>query len=172
MCAPKIEPEIVFKVRQAHTGDTADAAAVLGDVEWLALGFEIIDCVYADWKFQPADFVAAYGLHAALIVGEPFIMTPHHVPTLVEELANFTVMLARNGDIVGEGSGRNSLRSPALCLGELTAALKQHSGAGPLHAGALVSSGTLTESKPIGAGETWTASVDGIALPTLTLKTV
>ena len=40
----------------------ADAAAVLEAVEWLALGFEIIDCVYVDWKFQPPDFVAAYGL--------------------------------------------------------------------------------------------------------------
>ena len=41
-------------------------AAVLASVEWLALGFEIVDSVFADWKFQPADFVAAFGLHAAL----------------------------------------------------------------------------------------------------------
>ena len=38
---------------------------------WKSLGFEIIDCVYQDWKFQPPDFVASYGLHAALIVGAP-----------------------------------------------------------------------------------------------------
>ena len=31
-------------------------------------------------------------------------------------------------------------------------------------------SGTLTESNPISAGETWTAAVEGIALPVLTLK--
>ena len=170
MCAPKIEPEIVFKVRAAHAGDAADAAGVLGAVEWLALGFEIIDCVYVDWKFQPADFVAAQGLHAALIVGEPFLVTPGNIPTLVEQLAKFTVALARNGDVVGEGSGRNALRSPALCLGELAAALTRYPGAEPLRAGELVSSGTLTESKPIRAGETWTAAVDGIALPGLTLK--
>jgi len=170
MCAPKIEPEIVFKVRGAQAADAADAAAVLGAVEWLALGFEIIDCVYVDWKFQPADFVAAQGLHAALIVGEPFIVTPGNIPTLVEQLAKFTVALARNGDVVGEGSGRNALRSPALCLGELAAALTRDPGAEPLRAGELVSSGTLTESKPIRAGETWTAAVDGIALPGLTLQ--
>jgi 2-keto-4-pentenoate hydratase len=170
MCAPKIEPEIVFKMRSAQTADAADAAAVLGGVEWLALGFEIIDCVYLNWRFQPADFVAARGLHAALIVGEPLVVTSGNLPTLVEQLPAFTVALARNGDVVGEGSGRNSLRSPALCLGELAAALSRHAGAEPLDAGELVSSGTLTESKPISAGETWTAAIDGLALPALTLK--
>src|SRR5688572_33426616 len=70
MCSPKIEPEIVLKVRSPLGGAT-DAADVLKSVEWIALGFEIIDCVFADWKFQPPDFVAAFGLHAALIVGEP-----------------------------------------------------------------------------------------------------
>ena len=68
---PKIEPEIVFKLKAPLSAGITEAAAALEAVEWLALGFEIIDCPFADWKFQPADFVAAYGLHAALIVGEP-----------------------------------------------------------------------------------------------------
>ena len=169
MSAPRIEPEIVFKMSEAPAADATDAASVLAGVEWLALGFEIIDCVYKDWKFQPADFVAARGFHAALIVGEPILVTPGNIPALVEQLPKFTVALARNGDVVGEGSGRNALRSPALCLGELAAALARSPGAEPLRAGALVSSGTLTESKTISSGETWTAAVDGIALPALTL---
>ena len=40
----------------------------------------------------------------------------------------------------------------------------------PLSAGELVSSGTLTESQPIAVGETWSAVVDGIGLPTLSLS--
>lgn len=88
----------------------------------------------------------------------------------MEQLPKFTVALARNGDVVGQGAGRNALRSPALCLGELAAALARYPGAEPLRAGELVSSGTLTESKPISAGETWTAAVDGMALPAVTLK--
>ena len=169
MCSPKIEPEIVFKMREAPAAETTDAASVLGAVEWLALGFEIIDCVYMDWKFQPADFVATGGFHAALIVGDPVAVKSANIPTLVEQLPEFTVALARNGDVVGQGSGRNALRSPALCLGELAAALTRYPGAESLRAGELVSSGTLTESTPISAGETWTATVDGIVLPTLTL---
>jgi len=70
MYSPKIEPEIVFRLKRPLTDGDTDPAAVLAAVEWIALGFEIIDCMYPEWKFQPADFVAAYGLHAALIAGE------------------------------------------------------------------------------------------------------
>jgi len=70
--APRIEPEIVFSWKKPITTVGLDAATVLADhVEWIALGFEIIDCPFPDWKFQPADFVASMGLHRALIVGDP-----------------------------------------------------------------------------------------------------
>jgi 2-oxo-3-hexenedioate decarboxylase len=160
MVAPKIEPEIVFKLKDAFAGST-DPANVLAHVEWIALGFEIIDCVFPDWKFQPADFVAALGLHKALLVGEPLPVRPESIGTLVEQLPVFKVRLSRNGELVEEGSGKNSLRSPALCLGELT---RNH----PLAAGELVSSGTLTTPTLIASGEQWRAEVDGIPLPSLT----
>src|SRR5882757_8832561 len=89
MIAPKIEPEIVFKL--AKTPESSDPAAVLEATEWYALGFEIIDCVFPDWKFQPADFVAARGLHAALVVGEPVYVEPEDITQLVTDLAEFTV---------------------------------------------------------------------------------
>jgi 2-keto-4-pentenoate hydratase len=176
--SPKIEPEIVFKMKaplsagitEAAAAGITEALAALGAVEWLALGFEIIDCPYVDWKFQPADFVAAGGLHAALIVGEPRPVTAASIATLVEQLSNFKVRLSKDGQMVAEGSGRNSLRSPALCLAELASAMAKQDGAEPLAAGDLVSSGTLTESTPIQPGATWTVSVEGIDLPTLTLN--
>ena len=170
MISPKIEPEIVFKMKCPLESGVTEAAAALEAVEWLALGFEIIDCPFVDWKFQPADFVAAYGLHAALIVGDPLAVTTSHIPELVEQLPAFKVRLAKDGQLVAEGSGRNSLRSPALCLAELASAMARQDGTEPLAAGDLVSSGTLTESTPIQAGARWTASVEGINLPPLTLR--
>lgn len=167
--APKIEPEIVVMMRDRLAPGTTDAAAVLAAVEWIALGFEVIDCVYTGWTFQPADFVAAYGLHAALVVGEPRTVAPADIPALVDALARFTVTLARDGQPVAEGAGRNSLRSPALCVAELVSALSRRGGAQPLLAGECVSSGTLTESCPLAAGETWTATLTGLDLPPLTL---
>src|SRR6185369_15328292 len=86
MIAPKIEPEIVFKLKAPLGAGVTEADTALEAVEWLALGFEIIDCPYADWKFQPADFVAAYGLHAALIVGQPRPVTAANISEFVEQL--------------------------------------------------------------------------------------
>jgi 2-oxo-3-hexenedioate decarboxylase len=168
MTSPKIEPEIVFKLNAAIAPD-ADAAAVLNATEWIALGFEIIDCVFTDWKFQPADFVAAYGLHAALVFGDPLIVSPENASQLAEELPKFRVRLMKNGEVVAEGSGKNSLRSPALCVAELAAAIAKRSDAEPLAPGELISSGTLTDSQLIHAGETWRAEVEGIDLAPLTL---
>jgi 2-keto-4-pentenoate hydratase len=172
--SPRIEPEIVFKMKAPGvlSAGITEAAAALEAVEWLALGFEIIDCPYADWKYQPADFVAAYGLHAALVVGEPRPVAAASISELAEQLATFKVRLSKDGQLVGEGSGRNSLRSPALCLAELASAMAKQDGAEPLAAGDLVSSGTLTESTPIQPGATWSASAEGIDLPTLTLTLV
>jgi 2-keto-4-pentenoate hydratase len=172
MVAPKIEPEIVFKLkRPIASADTANPSAVLDAVEWLALGFEVIDCPFPDWKFQPADFVAAFGLHAALVVGTPRSLDAASIPALVDELAHFQVRLMNDDRLVAEGSARNSLRSPALCLGELASAMAARSDAEPLASGDLVSSGTLTESQPIAAGELWRVEVDGIALDPLTVRT-
>lgn len=171
MISPKIEPEIVFKMRAPLDAGAADADMALAAVEWLALGFEIIDGVFADWTFQPADFVAALGFHAALIVGKPRQVDAAMIPELVDALSRFTVTLSRNGELVAEGSGRNSLRSPAVCLAELSSAIARRTPEEPLAAGELVSSGTLTDSCPIAADQIWTATLDGLELPALTLHT-
>jgi 2-keto-4-pentenoate hydratase len=169
LCSPRIEPEIVFKMKRPLRPEDRAAAAVLNAVEWLALGFEIIDCVYADWKFQPTDFVAAFGLHAALVVGKPQHVEQQNIPALVDQLASFKVKLLKDGQLVQEGAGRNVLRSPALCLRELASAIARQPDAEALAAGELVSTGTLTESQPIAPGETWMATLDGIELRELRL---
>ena len=165
---PKIEIEIVFKLAKPIGPHTDDAAAVLSSVAWVALGFEINDCIYPDWKYQPADLVAAYGLHTALIVGTPKPIEPGDV----DALAEFTVTLARNGTAAETGAGKNSLKNPALCLGELAAALSRQSLTPPLAAGDLVSTGSLTPAPLIQAGETWTATVDRLGLPPLVAEFV
>ncbi len=165
----KIEPEIVFGLKQAVT-EGADAAAALASVDWLALGFEIIDCPFPDWKFQPGDFVASFGLHAALVVGEKIPVQPELISTLVDELPRLKVRTSKQGEFVEEGSGKNSLKSPALCLAELSAAIARRFPAEPLSAGEIVSSGTLTAGHPTSAGDVWSAHVEGLALPPLTLR--
>ena len=168
MFAPKIEPEIVFTLKHP-LGATAEPAAALEAVESIALGFEIIDCLFPDWKFQPADFVASRGLHAALIVGDALAVHPGNIPALVEQLPVFTVKLMKNGQVVAEGGGRNVLRSPASCLAELASAHAKSASA-PLPAGALVSSGTMTESQFMASGDRWKAVLSGLDLPPLSVR--
>jgi len=167
MVAPKIEPEIVLML--ARPPASADPIAVLEATEWYALGFEIIDCVFPDWKFQPSDFVAARGLHAALVVGEPVYVEPDDIPKLAVDLAEFTLRLLKNNELVEEGAAKNALKSPALCVGELSEAMKRRGGE-TLQAGELISTGTLTTSLPIAAGDTWIASLSGIPPSSLTLR--
>jgi 2-keto-4-pentenoate hydratase len=88
---------------------------------------------------------------------------------LSEHLAQFKVGVTKNGEPVAEGGGKNSLRSPALCLAELASAIARRTPDERLAAGELVSSGTLTESQPIASQESWTATIDGLELPKLTL---
>jgi len=164
--SPKIEPEVVFKL--GAPVESEDLEQVLAAIEWMALGFEIIDCVYSDWKFHPSDFVASFGLHAALVVGTPRRVENGNIPDLAAQLAKFRVQLRRNNKLVEEGSGKNALRSPALVVAELAAAMSRRGG-GTLHPGDLISTGTLTTSQPIEPGQTWAAVADGIDLPPLTL---
>jgi len=167
----KIEPEIVFGLRErANVEDAPDAAAALARTEWLAIGFEIIDCPFPEWKFQPSDFVASFGLHAALVIGEKMPVRPESIPALVDELSRFKVRMSRNGAFVEEGSGRNALKNPASCLAELSTAIARRFPDHPLNAGEIVSSGTLTAGHGTGTGDEWTADVEGLSLPSLTLR--
>ncbi len=168
----KVEPEIVFGLKESVTGDRADAASALASTDWLAVGFEIIDCPFPEWKFQPSDFVASFGLHAALVIGERLQVRPDLIAQLIEELPRFKVRVLKGGEFVEEGSGRNSLKSPALCMAELGAAIAKRFPAQPLSGGEIVSSGTLTAGHSAARGDVWTVEVDGLSLPSLTLRLI
>jgi len=181
----KIEPEIVFGLKQPLTGASSDAASALASVDWLALGFEIIDCPFPEWKFQPSDFVASFGLHAALAVGQKVPVRLDNMVNLLDQLSVFKLRISkggklperglskvsvRGGDFVEEGSGKNSLKSPALCLAELSAAITRRFPSHPLSTTEIVSSGTLTAGHLTCKGDLWTAEVEGLRLPPLTLR--
>jgi hypothetical protein len=71
--------------------------------------------------------------------------------------------------MVATGAGKNSLKSPALCLGELGSALVKQ-GQPALASGEYVSSGTLTEAQFLAPGDVYTAVVEGLDLPPLTVR--
>jgi 2-keto-4-pentenoate hydratase len=165
----KIEPEIVFGLKQSITSAMLDATSAMEHTDWLALGFEIIDCPFPGWQFQPSDFVASFGLHAALVVGEKIRLRPESIALVVDALPRFTLRISKNGELVEEGSGKNSLKSPALCLAELGSAILKRFPEEPLGASEIISSGTLTAGHVTEKGDHWTAEVRGLDLPSLSL---
>jgi len=169
MRAPRLEPEIVVKLRGAPRPG-ADAAGVLEAVESYAFAFELVDCPYPEWKFQPGDFMASLGLHAALVVGESRPVRREAIPQLVDQLAAFTVRLSKDGEVAHEGGGKNVLDSPALCLVEFASAVLDQRGAEPLGPGELISTGSLTAAPPVGPGERWSVVASGLDVPTLSLR--
>jgi 2-oxo-3-hexenedioate decarboxylase len=165
--SPKIEPEIVVHLK-ARPPAGADAAALLACIDWIAVGLEIVQCHYPDWKFAAPDTVADSSLHACLLVG-PRQGTEALGPGLASALERFSLTLACDGQVREQGQGSNVLGSPLRALSHLIEVLAGQPGAPGLEAGELVTTGTITKALPIRAGEVWSASVEAIGLEGLSV---
>jgi 2-oxo-3-hexenedioate decarboxylase len=165
---PKIEPEIMFGLASAQS-PRMDEAALLDCVEWLALGYEVVQSIYPKWKFAAADTAVSNAMHGALLVGPRHPVAPRKREWL-RELADFKVELLCNGRAMDRGEAANVLDGPLKVLAYLVELLAQDTYNPPLAAGEVLSTGTLTRAFDIKAGETWTAQVSGIPLEPVTLR--
>jgi 2-oxo-3-hexenedioate decarboxylase len=165
---PRIEPEIMFGLRAAPLPDMNEAA-LLDCIEWVSLGYEIVQSIFPGWKFTAADTVAANGVHGALMVGMRHAIAPRKTEWQ-RELATFEVELCCNEKVSQRGGGALVLDSPLHALRHLVELLAEDLNNPPLHAGEIISTGTLTLAMPVSAGETWTTEVFGIPLDPIILK--
>lgn len=168
---PRIEPEVVFKLA-APIAAGADAHAVLMATEWIAAGFEIVQSHFPEWKFEAPDCTAAFGLHAALTVGEPYAIDATNRDAIAAMLPTFRVTLLKGGAVVDTGVGANVLDSPALAIAHLAGVLAQHPKHPPLEAGEIVTTGTVTDAWPVSPGETWSSNYGKLPLSGLALTFV
>jgi 2-oxo-3-hexenedioate decarboxylase len=164
---PRIEPEIMFGLKAAPLPGMNEAA-LLDCIEWVTLGYEIVQSIFPGWKFAAADTVAANGVHGALMIG-PRRAIAQRKTEWQRELAAFGVELYCNGKLSQRGGGALVLDSPLLALRHLIELLANDSHNPPLRAGEIVSTGTLTLAMPVSAGETWSAKVTGIPLEEIAL---
>jgi 2-oxo-3-hexenedioate decarboxylase len=167
LAQPRIEPEILFGLR-APPPRSHDPHAILAAIEWVAHSIEIVQCFHPDWKVKLPDCTAANGLHGRLIVGPA---TPVHDITGLEALLPAArVRLKRSGKVVDKGVGANVLDSPLFALAHLVELLAIQPDFEQLHAGEIVSTGTLTDAHPVKPGETWSTAIEGLPLAGLTVK--
>ena len=168
---PRIEPEIAFALARAPEPGM-DEAALLGCVEWIAHGFEIVQSPFPGWRFGAPDTVAVGGLHGACLLG------PRHAPhagdaaTWLTALAGFTITLARDGVAIDRGRAANVLDGPLSALKHLVGQLALDPGNPPLAAGEIVTTGTLTRAFPVAPGETWHTALDGLPLDGISIRFV
>jgi len=158
---PRIEPEVVFKLRTTPPS-TDDVVELLRSIEWMAPGFEIVHCHYPDWRFTLPDCTADFALHGALVVG---------TPVAVEALPEFELTLSRDDVVVDRGVGSNVLGGPVHALAHLIRTLDQDHPASQLQAGEIITTGTITDAQPIAPGESWTSDYGALGLEGLTLST-
>jgi 2-oxo-3-hexenedioate decarboxylase len=167
---PRIEPEIVFSLARAPQAGMSESE-LLGCIGWVAHGFEIVQSLYPGWRFKAPDTIAAFGLHGALVVGEPVAVEPGDHAMWREALASFDITLSRNGEPQDRGNAANVLGGgPLAALSHLVELLPFDPGALPLAAGEIISTGTLTRALPIAPGETWSTVIEGVPIPGISLS--
>ncbi len=159
LAEPRLEPEIVLGLCSAPAAGMNDAQ-LTACVDWAAFGIEIVQSVYPDWSFTGTEAVAGYGLHGGLVIGE-------HIPFRRDDTAGLAafvepealellgVELLCNDALFANGVGANAHGGPLAALRWLVEELAR-SGAAPLRAGDIITTGTLTGAHPIAAGEAWT----------------
>jgi 2-oxo-3-hexenedioate decarboxylase len=165
---PRIEPEIVFGLSAAPSAQM-DETALSSCIEWVALGFEIVQSIFPGWQFSAADTIAANGLHGALLIG------PRHpfAPRAAEwrrTLPAFPIELSCDGRLIDQGHAENVLGGPLSALRHLVGLLASDPCNPPLAAGEIISTGTLTRAMPVTPGEVWSAAPAGIALDEIRVR--
>ena len=165
---PRIETEIIFGLKTAPLPGMSEAE-LLNCTEWVALGYEVVQSIFPDWKFAAPDAVAAHCVHGALVIGARHAIAPRKTDWQ-HELATFGVALYCNGKLSQRGSGALVLDSPLLALRNLVELLASDTHNPPLRAGEIISTGTLTLAMPVSAGQTWTTKVSGILLEETALR--
>lgn len=170
---PRIEPQLVFKLARTPKADI-DLEGMSECLEWIAHGFEVVASPFRHWEFEASDAIAAFGLHRALIVGEPRMISRQSRRSLPQVLASATMSLSRSvagtSSLCAAGFGKDVQGSPLHALLALHQQLQQQPDAPKLQAGEIVSTGSWTNALPVKRGEIWSSAFSQLNLGGLTVS--
>ena len=165
---PRLEAEIVFRLRHSPPPN-ATMQDLAECVEWMAHGIEIVTCPYPEWQFETADAIAAFGLHGALVIGEPRMVSSLSRRHLESMMKGVSVSVSCNGELQTAGFGSDILNSPLHALWHLHQMLENQSLFEPLQAGEIITTGSWTDARPVAPGQVWQTAYAGITLTGLTV---
>lgn len=147
--SPRVEPEISVVLGQELRGPGLAEVDVERAIERVVGTLEIIDSRIADWRITIVDTIADNASSGGVVVGD--LTLPLRDIDLVAE----RVVLKRNGEIVGEGTGAAVLGTPVAAVTWLANTLGEYGVALP--AGSLVMPGSVCAAVPVAAGDRITA---------------
>jgi 2-oxo-3-hexenedioate decarboxylase len=84
-------------------------------------------------------------------------------------LKGFELKLTKDGVVIDRGTAMSVLDGPLSALVHLVRLLDRDPHNPQLRAGEIVTTGTITRAFPVGAGQTWTTEISGIALDPLSV---
>jgi 2-oxo-3-hexenedioate decarboxylase len=147
---PRVEPEIVFVMKDRLAGPGVSAADVIAATKAVCCGLEIIDSRYDDFSFTAADVVADNTSEAKLVMG------PKMVDPTGLDLGLVGLLLEVDGDQVATACGAATMGHPAEAVAMLANFLGARGEA--IEAGWTIFSGGLTAAVPLNAGSHVTAT--------------
>jgi len=167
---PRIEPEIILKLKKTPEAGMSNEE-LIDCVSHVSHGFEIVHSIFKNWQFTPADTIAAFGLHGALLYG-PFVEILKIDKSIwLKELSGFNITLFCNGKAVDKGHASNILDvGPLEALRHILLDNKKLGRQVILNPGDLVATGTLTGAFSIKADEVWSTELHGIKLRGIEVK--
>lgn len=141
---PRVEPEIVFVMKDRLAGPGVSAADVIAATKWICCGLEIIDSRYDGFSFTAADVVADNTSEAKVVMG------PKMVDPAGLDLSLIGLLLEVDGEQVATATGAATMGHPAEAVALLANFLGARGDA--IEAGWTVFSGGLTAAVPLGVG--------------------
>lgn len=146
---PRIEPEIAFWLAKDLKGPGITVEDVLAATRGVSPALELVDSRIANWQITLCDTIADNASSARVIVSEQVI------PVADLDLAAETVVLTRNGEMVGSGNGAAVIGHPAAAVAWLANKLAEYDVV--MQAGQLILPGAMCAAATVAAGETYRA---------------
>jgi len=153
-CAPRVEPEVAFRLGAPLRGPGVGVAHVLAATEAVAPALEIVDSRIVDWRITLADTIADNASSGAAVLGQ--WIPVEEAPALPDTSASLVI----NDTLAETGHGSAVMGDPAAAVAWLANALARY-GTG-LEAGQFVMSGSYTPAPFVGAGDRASVAITGL----------
>jgi 2-keto-4-pentenoate hydratase len=159
-CAPRVEPEVAFRLRKPLRGPGVTVDDVRAATEAVAVALEVVDSRIADWKLTLLDTIADNASSGAVVLGD-------WVPYSDElDLAGARAALSLNGNEVDSGTGAAVMGDPAAAVAWLANALAAFGT--EILPGQFVMSGSFTSAAFVNSGHRASAAIGGLGAVSVT----